>query len=164
MTHTSRTSHTNTHTPLHSAQPAAAADGSGDADSAVDYAFYCTLWSLQSFFADPPKLKQPDRLSSLLSSVDGVLTAFERSPTSASVAMSSEQSTAAYFPKYLSGPRLMHLQLQDSTFRRHLLTKMLSVCMHAVLRRSRLCGMNSLRQTARDHHTQAHSTSGGPRV
>ena len=116
--------HTDNHTPVHS-EPAAGSE-SIEADSIVDYAFYRTLWSLQSYFADPPKLKQADSLSSFLSSLDSVLTAFERSPTSA-VAMSSVQSTAAYFPKYLSGPRLMHLQLQDSTFRRHLLTQSLII-------------------------------------
>ena len=116
--------HTDNHTPVHS-QPTAA-DSTGDADSAVDYAFYQTLWSLQSFFADPPRLRQVDSLSSFLSSLDSVLTAFERSPTSA-VSMSSAQSSDAYFPKYLSGPRLMHLQLQDSSFRRHLLTQALII-------------------------------------
>ena len=113
--------HSDNHTPIHSEPAAAAAD---DAESAVDHAFYRTLWSLQSYFADPPKLKQDDSLSSFLSSLDSVLTAFERSATAA-IAMSSAQSTAAYFPKYLSGPRLLHLQLQDSTFRRHLLTQSL---------------------------------------
>ena len=94
----------------------------------VDYAFYRTLWSLQGVFSDPPQLKQAEVWGSFTSSLTAVLDAFERSPPSSmgpAFTASSSSSAAAYFPKYLSGSRLLSLQLQDATFRRHLLTQSL---------------------------------------
>ena len=98
----------------------------GDA-GLVDFAFYRTLWSLQSVFADPrQQLKQPDSYTAFVAALKTVLAAFDRAPPAASSSfssLSSSSSSSAYFPKYLSGSRLLNLQLQDATFRRHLLTQ-----------------------------------------
>ena len=102
-------------------------DAVDDRAPATDRSFYRTLWSLQAVLAEPTQLKQPDAYAAFTAALGTVLTAFERAPLSSTAPSSASASAAAasevYFPKYLSGPRLLNLQLQDATFRRHLLTQ-----------------------------------------
>ena len=101
----------------------------GGGEPMIDYEFYRTLWSLQAVFSDPSQLKHGEMYGSFTSSLTAVLDAFERSPPSSMgptfTFSSSSSSAAAYFPKYLSGSRLLNLQLLDATFRRQLLTQCL---------------------------------------
>ncbi len=103
----------------------------------IDYKLYHTLWSLQSYFSNPPMLRhgaggtattvleQANAMSALMKSLDTVLTAFEGIKLSKQVDAQAGDITTPTFPKYLTSVHLLTLQLHDSQFRRHILIQCL---------------------------------------
>ena len=90
-------------------------------NGAIDLKFYRTLWSLQQYFTTPLSLL-PDHKESesawvdFCTNMDVVLKAFEANQLSD---LDGGGGSTQHFPKYLSNPRLLNLQLKDPSFRRY---------------------------------------------
>jgi hypothetical protein len=124
---------------------------SSSVDEWLDTRCYRSLWSLQNFFSNPQPLRERDnkstaQMTNFTSTLEFVLSAFEAirlsaisdstSSSAASAASSHRQNTeqliseyqsSPFFPKYLTSSRLLHLQLRDAAFRRHVLTQALLI-------------------------------------
>mmetsp|Transcript_1421 Transcript_1421/g.1953 ORF Transcript_1421/g.1953 Transcript_1421/m.1953 type:complete len:529 (-) Transcript_1421:305-1891(-) len=87
----------------------------------VDHEFYKSLWQLQKYFAEPNKLSEKEKFDEFVEILGKVLTLFEGSKVE-HVAESAADGDN-FYPKYLTGIRLLNLQLEDSVFRRTLLTQ-----------------------------------------
>lgn len=86
----------------------------------VDAAFYRSFWALQATFADPPSAVA--RWQEVRRGVRAALDRLREEPVALTEAAASSLHISA---KYLSGPRLLSLQLRDATFRRHFLVQCL---------------------------------------
>lgn len=86
----------------------------------VDAAFYRAFWALQAAFADPPSAVA--RWQEVRRGVRAALDRLREEPVALTEAAASSLHISA---KYLSGPRLLSLQLRDATFRRHFLVQCL---------------------------------------
>jgi len=107
--------------------------GEGGVDG-VDYEFYRDLWGLQSYFMKPKMLDSEGSLSKLEGTLNKVFEVFEGNKLDqhegAGAGFQGEQEgdsakegQQVHYPKYLTGARLLNLQLQDGVFRRNLLTQ-----------------------------------------
>ncbi|KAL6785389.1 hypothetical protein ACKKBG_A00065 [Auxenochlorella protothecoides x Auxenochlorella symbiontica] len=85
----------------------------------VDAEFYGTFWSLQAAFSNPPQAGI--EWSETARAVKIVLERLKKDPVTLTEAASGSSISA----KYLSGSRLLSLQLRDATFRRHFLVQCL---------------------------------------
>lgn len=103
----------------------------------IDYNLYHKLWSLQDTFWQPTQSYSPDVWKAFTANVQEVLRTFSSykledssGPTRKKskvkrVESVSEYRESHYFAKYLTSEKLISLQLQDSHFRRHVLTQLL---------------------------------------
>eukprot|EP00466_Bigelowiella_natans_P017719 jgi/Bigna1/141246/aug1.61_g15954 len=85
----------------------------------VDYAFYKSVWNLQQFFQNPATLT--DKCDEFVQTLSALLEVFEGSKVEHVAESASEPDT--YYPKFLTGIRLLSLQLEDANFRRTVLTQ-----------------------------------------
>lgn len=113
-------------------------EGLGGADSNLDYNFYAKFWSLQEFFRNPNQCYDNSAWLKFTRSTEEVLTVFagyrdEQSSQNSSpdqnmdVSMAGENGSTQtqYFAKFLTSPKLLHLQLMDAAFRRFILVQFL---------------------------------------
>mmetsp|Transcript_3066 Transcript_3066/g.4569 ORF Transcript_3066/g.4569 Transcript_3066/m.4569 type:complete len:655 (+) Transcript_3066:73-2037(+) len=89
-------------------------------NGSVNTFFYKSIWGLQKFFVDPRMLGDEDKRSEFENTLEQVLNLFEGNR----VDYITDEGEDNYYPKYLTGSRLLELQLQDATFRRNLLTQL----------------------------------------
>lgn len=119
-------------------------DDSGVAAAATPAAppsLYSSVWGLQRFFVDPSTLKQPAELATFQRCASALLQSLESRPLDDKQSLSALVSAnglgvagaavrPSSFPKYLTGTRLLDLQLHDPLFRRSLLMQMLIFVAH----------------------------------
>jgi len=119
---------------------------------AVDYDFYQSFWALQKSFSDPNSAMTAEAWPELHARLETVLQVFSAfggeaavgsaSADPAEVAVIAEEEAVAmdvdsdgtvqssealqevYFAKFLTSPKLIHLQLRDAYFRRHVLVQL----------------------------------------
>ncbi|KDD72794.1 THO complex subunit 1 transcription elongation factor, partial [Helicosporidium sp. ATCC 50920] len=84
----------------------------------VDPAFYKTFWGLQELFARPPSALAPGGWERARRGLDAVLGWLEAHPL-AEGREAPPGSSLGISVKFLSTARLLHLELEDLTFRRH---------------------------------------------
>mmetsp|Transcript_38925 Transcript_38925/g.69706 ORF Transcript_38925/g.69706 Transcript_38925/m.69706 type:complete len:558 (-) Transcript_38925:145-1818(-) len=98
-------------------------EGATDSNGApIDVQFYRTFWGLQKHFQRPLAALEAANWGSFCAELRTVLAAFEAQPLAAG-AMSGTWSGGGV--KYLTSSRLIHLQLQDPSFRRNFLVQCL---------------------------------------
>ena len=117
-------------------------EGKEDSDTTtvpVDFNLYHRLWALQDFFCVPTQCYNAEQWKVLTSNVDEVVRAFgsfklENVQSSNKRKKSSfvEYAESHYFAKFLTSEKLMHLQLSDSHFRRHILLQLLVLFQYLV--------------------------------
>lgn len=92
-------------------------------DRHVDVAFCTSFWSLQRHFQQPDKVVETESSwNHLVDIIEQVLRAFENSTTNTS---DSITDCSDYYPKFLTSPYLLNLELKDAFFRRHVLLQLL---------------------------------------
>jgi hypothetical protein len=128
-------------TPTSTAAALAALPPAPLAAGGVDSTLYTSLWSLQSYFLDPQALKDTATLDKFTSAATKVLEAFESSTLNEKESLAAIVSSSgaalrgiepSVFPKYLTGPRLLGLQLRDPSLRRNVLLQLLVFLAHVL--------------------------------
>ena len=118
-----------------------AADSGASPAAAAPSSLYSSVWGLQRFFVDPLTLKQPAELASFHRCAGALLQSLESRPLDDKQSLSALVSAnglgvagsavrPSSFPKYLTGPRLLDLQLHDPLFRRSVLMQVLIFLAH----------------------------------
>ncbi len=111
---------------FNTSNPTTADEAPDNSTRGVDPDFYAKLWSLQRYFSQP-KLLQGGGLDAFVSALESVLAVFSGNKLSTPIGFENDDDgddeASAYNPKYLTGPRLLKLQLQDPKFRCNLLTQ-----------------------------------------
>jgi len=114
---------------------------------------YSQLWSLQSFFLDPSIVSRAESLEEFQTAVNTTLDAFEKNrlseKDSLAAIIASNQPTGngsgngngssgtgqfapSLFPKWLTGKRLLDLQMRDPVFRRNICMQILIYVAHVL--------------------------------
>jgi hypothetical protein len=101
----------------------------------VDWALYQSFWGLQKYMADPRQAETPQGWSEFHSHVCSVLAAFEATPVQFKPAPPSPETR---WPKFLTSPRLLRLQVSDLHFRRNVLIQYCIALQHLRLRAGEL--------------------------
>lgn len=119
-------------------------EGKVDAEgNPIDASFYTKFWGLQKWFSNPPLALAPGAWPEVYGALVAVLDKFDSTkvtvtegrdgvgvtlvPVNGSVTINPQGGSSPSTPsvKYLTSARLLPLQLQDATFRRHVLIQSL---------------------------------------
>lgn len=100
----------------------------------IDYNLYSKLWTLQDFFRLPVQCYSSEKWKKFTESLTDVMEAFASykledvgGNRKQKVVSAAAIDDSHYFAKYLTSEKLMHLQLGDNHFRRHVLIQTLVV-------------------------------------
>ncbi|CAD6195861.1 unnamed protein product [Caenorhabditis auriculariae] len=103
----------------------------------VDPNIYTSFWSLQNFLSNPVTLYEKEKFIVFKKCISSIFTLFSNhkldksndndSDSKLKAAMDDMISSEAFFAKYLTSPKLLPLQLNDSQFRRHFLVQCLII-------------------------------------
>jgi hypothetical protein len=88
--------------------------------AAVDWALYGSFWGVQKYMADPRLAESASGWEEFCTHMGTVLSAFEVTPV---LAEPSPPGPEARWPKFLTNPALLRLQLSDIFLRRIILTQ-----------------------------------------
>jgi len=89
----------------------------------IDYQFHNKLWTLIQFLQDPAPLRSEDNWNKMADCMSAVTLAFNCNSKSSSAG--SDFPGENFFPKFLTSPQLVALEMTDPFFRKHVLIQIL---------------------------------------
>ncbi|KAK6058499.1 hypothetical protein COOONC_03932, partial [Cooperia oncophora] len=119
----------------------------------VDHALYSMFWQMQSFFSNPTICFDKQQWMTFQKNSTDVLGVFssykleksgdddedngKRHASDAETARKLIDESDTYFAKYLTSPKLLQLQLNDSQFRRYFLIQFIILCQYLTSNRAK---------------------------
>ncbi|CAB3404840.1 unnamed protein product [Caenorhabditis bovis] len=114
-------------------------DDDGVKEIQITPEMYRQFWNLQKFFSNPPSIFEKDKFSHFKQDLSMVLNLIATNklekPSQEDEGLeknTKSKSDELFFPKYLTSPKLLPLQLNDSQLRRHFLLQCLFVFQYLV--------------------------------
>ncbi|VDL70475.1 unnamed protein product [Nippostrongylus brasiliensis] len=135
----------------------------GEVNIPVDHALYSMFWQMQSFFSNPTicfDKQQWTTFQKNSTDVLGVFSSYKLEKTGDDDEENGKRSTIdhktkqnlvdeadSYFAKYLTSPKLLQLQLNDSQFRRYFLIQFIILCQYLTSSRMKHSAFHSRKNT-----------------